>query len=269
MATYGYTFNSGDGVTPTRINAARTVSEIVNADINASAQIAGTKIAPAFGAQDITVSGANRSITNTGNFALSFGTNNTERLRLFANGDARIGTPSVSSFLLNLGGTGAVESFRSAYIVGNGTNVEFNNQQNGALQFSTNNTERLRIDANGDARIGTPSVSSFLLNLGGTGAVESFRSAYIVGNGTNVEFNNQQNGALQFSTSNTERLRIDASGNVLIGMTSVATSSAKTLHLANAIAPTANPSGGGVLYVESGALKYRGSSGAVTTIANA
>jgi len=206
MATYGYTFNSGDGVTPTRINAARTVSEIVNADINASAQIAGTKIAPAFGAQDITVSGANRSITNTGNFALSFGTNNTERLRLFANGDARIGTPSVSSFLLNLGGTGAVESFRSAYIVGNGTNVEFNNQQNGALQFST---------------------------------------------------------------SNTERLRIDASGNVLIGMTSVATSSAKTLHLANAIAPTANPSGGGVLYVESGALKYRGSSGAVTTIANA
>lgn len=34
-------------------------------------------------------------------------------------------------------------------------------------------------------------------------------------------------------------------------------------------APGSNPSGGGYLYVESGALKYRGSSGTVTTIANA
>jgi hypothetical protein len=39
--------------------------------------------------------------------------------------------------------------------------------------------------------------------------------------------------------------------------------------LANATAPAANPTGGGYLYVEGGALKYRGSSGTVTTIANA
>jgi hypothetical protein len=67
----------------------------------------------------------------------------------------------------------------------------------------------------------------------------------------------------------TERARIDSAGNLLIGMTSIATSSAKTIHLANATVPTANPTGGGVLYVEAGALKYRGSSGTVTTIANA
>jgi hypothetical protein len=41
------------------------------------------------------------------------------------------------------------------------------------------------------------------------------------------------------------------------------------LLLANATAPGSNPTGGGYLYVESGALKYRGSSGTVTTIANA
>jgi hypothetical protein len=35
------------------------------------------------------------------------------------------------------------------------------------------------------------------------------------------------------------------------------------------VAPSTNPTGGGILYVESGALKYRGSSGTVTTIANA
>jgi len=34
-------------------------------------------------------------------------------------------------------------------------------------------------------------------------------------------------------------------------------------------APTANPAAGGVLYVDAGALKYRGSAGSVTTIANA
>jgi hypothetical protein len=34
-------------------------------------------------------------------------------------------------------------------------------------------------------------------------------------------------------------------------------------------APTTNPTGGGVLYAEAGALKYRGSSGTVTTIAPA
>jgi hypothetical protein len=38
--------------------------------------------------------------------------------------------------------------------------------------------------------------------------------------------------------------------------------------IANSSAP-ATPTGGGILYVESGALKYKGSSGTVTTIANA
>jgi hypothetical protein len=42
------------------------------------------------------------------------------------------------------------------------------------------------------------------------------------------------------------------------------------LGIANAATvPSSNPTGGGVLYVQAGALKYRGSSGTVTTIANA
>jgi len=71
------------------------------------------------------------------------------------------------------------------------------------------------------------------------------------------------------ATTLSEKMRLTKDGNLLVGMTSAATSSAKTLHLGNATAPSANPSGGGVLYVEGGALKYRGSSGTVTTIANA
>jgi hypothetical protein len=86
---------------------------------------------------------------------------------------------------------------------------------------------------------------------------------------------NDMPGRLQFytvadgSTTITERLRIDSAGNLRTGSMALATSSEKTIHIADGTAPTANPSGGGVLYVESGALKYRGSSGTVTTIANA
>ena len=44
----------------------------------------------------------------------------------------------------------------------------------------------------------------------------------------------------------------------------------KVIFISNADSvPSANPSGGGIFYVEAGALKYRGSSGTVTTIANA
>ena len=65
-------------------------------------------------------------------------------------------------------------------------------------------------------------------------------------------------------------MRILNSGNVGIGTADQFGGGVKVVGLANATtAPTSNPTGGGVLYVESGALKYRGSSGTVTTIANA
>lgn len=55
-----------------------------------------------------------------------------------------------------------------------------------------------------------------------------------------------------------------------INTTSEFGSGEKCIGIANATTvPTTNPTGGGVMYIESGALKYRGSSGTVTTIANA
>jgi len=66
----------------------------------------------------------------------------------------------------------------------------------------------------------------------------------------------------------TEAMTLDASGNLLVGLATAGTTAAKTIQIANGTAPTANVTGG-QLYVESGALKYRGSSGTVTTIAAA
>ena len=80
---------------------------------------------------------------------------------------------------------------------------------------------------------------------------------------------NKKSGSLLFATGNTLRATIDSSGNVGIGVSTFGTSAAKVLGLANATAPTTSPAGMGQLYVEAGALKYRGSSGTVTTIAAA
>jgi hypothetical protein len=66
----------------------------------------------------------------------------------------------------------------------------------------------------------------------------------------------------------TQALTLSAAGNLLLGGTSDPTSAAKAIVIYNGTAPTGNVAGG-ILYVESGALKYRGSSGTVTTLASA
>jgi len=75
--------------------------------------------------------------------------------------------------------------------------------------------------------------------------------------------------ALVTYIDNTERCRVDTNGNFGVGVAAFGTSAAKVIGMANATAPASSPAGMGQLYVESGALKYRGSSGTVTTIANA
>lgn len=66
-----------------------------------------------------------------------------------------------------------------------------------------------------------------------------------------------------------EDLQLTNDGNMGFGGGSYG-SGTRVIFIANRTAvPTSNPTGGGILYVESGALKYRGSSGTITTIANA
>lgn len=61
-----------------------------------------------------------------------------------------------------------------------------------------------------------------------------------------------------------------AGGNLLMGSSAGAGSGSNVLGMANAIAvPSTNPTSGGVLYAEAGALKWRGSAGTVTQLAAA
>jgi hypothetical protein len=144
--------------------------------------------------------------------------------------------------------------------------------------------ESMRIDSAGNVGIGT-SAPAFSSGLGGLEVQRSAAPAAVRienndGANTNIleivadspangiRFNGLNSSPMRFSTASVERMRIDSSGNLLLGGTS--TPGARVMYIANAsTVPASNPSGGGVLYVENGALKYRGSSGTVTTIANA
>ena len=64
-------------------------------------------------------------------------------------------------------------------------------------------------------------------------------------------------------------LGIGASGKISVGSAPDGNQAANNIYIKDGTAPSADPTTGGFLYVESGALKYRGSSGTVTPIATA
>ncbi len=158
-------------------------------------------------------------------------------------------------------------------------------------------TERMRIDQSGNLGLSvTPSAWNAIyktFQFGPTGAAASSVSndlyltnnvfwnasnspIYIVNGKSTVYYQDSGNhswwtagtGTAGNPIAFTQAMTLDASGNLLVGLTTAGTTAAKTIQIANGTAPTANVTGG-QLYVEAGALKYRGSSGTVTTIANA
>ena len=119
------------------------------------------------------------------------------------------------------------------------------------------------------------SVSFRINRTDGTGSWNWQPSGVMSGsNGDLVVVPNQASSGLAFQVRNSvntliNALGIDKNGNVGIGTTGQFGGGEKVIGIANATTvPTSNPTGGGVLYVDGGALKYRGSSGTVTTIAN-
>ena len=161
------------------------------------------------------------------------------------------------------------------------------------MSFWTTNTQRMTLDASGNLGLGvTPSAwsgkafdvsgyASFATWNNATGVVNNgfynssgqwiykntaAASAYYQVSGQHV-WQNAPSGTAGNAISFTQALTLTAAVNLLLNGTSDPAGAQGCLVIYNrTAAPTGNIAGG-ILYVESGALKYRGSSGTVTTLA--
>jgi len=101
------------------------------------------------------------------------------------------------------------------------------------------------------------------------GGITSGANNTIIG-GSLTGLSNSSNNIIIADGAGNRRFNADSNGNIGLNGFGQYGGGTGVVYISNATtAPTSNPVGGGILYVANGALKYRGSSGTVTTLASA
>lgn len=190
--------------------------------------------------------GSNRSVGGNNQNGVDIFTASTRRLSVTSGGNVGVGIHNPGEKLTVAGGSVLIDNAR-AYR---------------AVNASGAATSLLQLNASDTCQVGSLSAVSGLKP-----GIEFYVSGSLA-----AEFN----AARRFLASNGATITgLSVTGDatttdsVLIGSGADKASGARVVALQNATAPSGTPSGGGVLYVEAGSLKFKGSSGTVTTLAPA
>jgi hypothetical protein len=167
--------------------------------------------------------------------------------------------------------TGGSTSFTTSYVIGaTGISTWY---VGGSTAMTLNSTGLgIGVSPSSNLHVKGPSGSTLIRIEAVTDGLLGFigsASGVITGSPANNLALRAENGLYLSGGGNSPQLILNSSGNLGLGVSTFGTSAAKVLGLANATAPSTSPAGMGQLYVESGALKFRGSSGTITTIAAA
>jgi hypothetical protein len=179
---------------------------------------------------------------------MSFGFNGIDKVHFKSDGKVGIGTSSPAVALEIIGTTTSGIRIKNNALHSNGFNIYvdsstdtavLNNPFSGPMLFETANTERMRIDNDGNVGIGgiaEPSSTAYntatlhLRQVGSSSAGSQLRFTSGNSGHTNTDggfisywadnnfyFNNQETGDFRFFSGGLERMRINSSGNVGIG----------------------------------------------------
>ena len=215
---------------------------IVNADINASAAIAGTKISPDFGSQAISTTG---DITTSGDIITGDrirhnGDTNTV-IRFPANDTIALETAGTESYRVDSSGRILVKTTAQRIISGGSARLHIENNSTELLSICRNSSDNgSPLFAIGKTRGGSivqdDDVLGTISFAGDDGVDLNHSGAEIRAAVDGTPGANDMPGRLEFrttadgSSNSTERMRIDSSGNVGIGTSSPL----KKLHIADA-----------------------------------